>query len=89
MPEPLWEAAVALAREHGLYATSRDLHVCYDSLKARLERSRRQRAASQPAAAPAFVELGAALPFAGVASGTSVELTATDGSRLLIDDQKR
>ena len=37
MPAPLWAAAVALARQHGLYTTARTLHVDYGSLKKRLD----------------------------------------------------
>ena len=84
MPEPLWAAAVALARKRGLYATTRDLRVSYDTLKTRLERSGAKATGSKPAARPTFVELGAALPFGAHASGTSVELTRRDGAKLVI-----
>jgi hypothetical protein len=33
MPEALWRAAVALAGEHGVYATAQGLGVSYDSLE--------------------------------------------------------
>ncbi len=36
MPAALWAAAVASARQHGLYTTARTLHVDYGSLKKRL-----------------------------------------------------
>ncbi len=36
MPAALWAAAVALARQHGLYTTARALHVDYGSPKKRL-----------------------------------------------------
>ena len=38
MPEPLWAAAVALAQEHGLYATAQGLGASYESLIARVSR---------------------------------------------------
>src|SRR2546426_10481743 len=36
MPATLWAAAVALARQHGLYTTARTLRLDYGSLKKRL-----------------------------------------------------
>ena len=36
MPAALWAAAMALARQHGLYATTRTLRLDYGSLKKRL-----------------------------------------------------
>ncbi len=55
MPAALWAAAVALARQHGLYTTARTLHVDYGSLK-----KRRDAAGAGPRPAPAFIELPAA-----------------------------
>ncbi len=57
MPAALWAAAVALARQHGLYTTARTLHVDYGSLK-----KRRDAAGAGPRPAPAFIELPAARP---------------------------
>jgi hypothetical protein len=57
MPAALWAAAVALARQHGLYTTARTLHVDYGSLKKRLDT-----AGAQRVLAPAFIELPAARP---------------------------
>ena len=54
MPPALWNAAVAAARQHGLYRTARTLRVDYGALKKHLE------AAAEPAQAipaPTFVEL--------------------------------
>jgi len=56
IPEALWEAAVALAREHGVHRTSRALRLNYDRLRRRLAQaprspSPRQRGVSAPAAA--------------------------------------
>ena len=81
MPEPLWAAAVALARKHGVYATAQGLRVNYDSLSARVGARRPKRRAPKARKA-AFVELGPALPL-GPASpgGPVVELTGADGQR--------
>ena len=57
MPAALWAAAVALARQHGLYTTARTLHVDYGSLKKRLDATGARRVPS-----PAFIELPAARP---------------------------
>ena len=38
MPGELWEAAVELAAEHGVYAVSRQLRMSYESLRRRVER---------------------------------------------------
>ena len=84
MPESLWAAAVAVAREHGVYAASRDLGVRYESLRARVGTSGDKSAPSKRPATPAFVEIGGALPFAGGAGGSSVEVTASDGAKLAI-----
>src|SRR5207247_9292697 len=43
MPDELWDAAVALAREHGVYATARDLRISYDGLKSRLDGTAKRR----------------------------------------------
>ena len=84
MPESLWAAAVAVAREHGVYAASRDLGVRYESLRDRVGTSRGKSARSKRPATPAFVEIGGALPFAGGPAGSSVEVTASDGAKLAI-----
>jgi hypothetical protein len=39
MPEDLWDAAVTLARTHGVYSVARALRLDYGSLKKRVERS--------------------------------------------------
>jgi hypothetical protein len=62
IPEPLWTAAVELARQHGIYRTARTLRLDYTRLKARLESARRASPRFQPAygraqRATAFVEL--------------------------------
>lgn len=67
IPEPLWAAAVELARQHGIYATARTLRLDYTRLKERLRSARRasgvrSQPASRRADAAAFVELIAPLP---------------------------
>jgi hypothetical protein len=63
LPESLWQAAVELARQHGIYAVAHPLRLDYTRLKQRLGGM-----LSQPRKRnkPAFVELigdgGAALP---------------------------
>jgi hypothetical protein len=84
MPERLWEAAVALAREHGVYATSQGLRLNYDSLRARVGARRPKRRAPKARGA-AFVELGPALPLGPLSpAGPVVELTGADGQRLTL-----
>ena len=57
LPEPLWQAAVELAREHGIYSVAHPLRLDYVGLKRRLGgiHTTRQR----PTKAAAFVELTA------------------------------
>lgn len=80
MPEELWRAAVALAREHGLYATSRDLRIRYESLRARLD-AMPERGTER--AARAFVDLGSAVG-ATQDNRTVVELVGASGAKLTI-----
>lgn len=51
MPETLWRAAVAVARQDGLYRTARALRLDYGALKRHME------AADGAGASPTFVEL--------------------------------
>jgi len=67
LPEPVWQAAVELARQHGVYAVAHPLRLDYMGLKKRLDRSHRpQPNTAQPPekrhAKPAFVELVARHP---------------------------
>jgi hypothetical protein len=84
MPEPLWEAAVAAAREHGVWGVSRALGVNYQSLRSRvggLARGERGRA-SGPAG---FVELdGAQVLGAAEREVTTLDLSRPDGARMTI-----
>ena len=78
MPAALWAAALALARQPGLYPTARALHLDYGSLKKRLDT-----AAPDRASPPAFVELPAARP-AGLGP-CAIDLAAPRGRRLRIE----
>ena len=87
MPEPLWRAAVGLAREHGVYAAAHALRLSYDSLRKRAEAAedaRRVRGESrQPQAT--FVELPPALVSAAAGpSGPIVEVVGPSGQRLTV-----
>ena len=61
LPESLWQAAVELARQHGVYAVAHPLRLDYMGLKKRLGGVPRLR---PKAAKPAFVELMAPHPAA-------------------------
>ena len=81
MPDSLWEAAVALAGEHGVYGTCRALGVSYDTLRKRVEAVREGKQRSRGKASQ-FVEVrpAALVP----CSGPVVELTTTDGQQLTV-----
>ncbi|MFN7649716.1 MAG: hypothetical protein ACK5UT_19645, partial [Acidobacteriota bacterium] len=59
LPESIWEAATALARQHGLYAVTQALRLDYMGLKKRLGDVASQRRANSK---PVFVELIAPPP---------------------------
>jgi hypothetical protein len=59
LPEVLWQSAVALAKQHGVYSVAHPLRLDYTQLKKRLEGVD---GPQEKAAAPAFVELIAAHP---------------------------
>ena len=82
MPAPLWEAAVALARTHGLYPIARALRLDYGSLKKRLASPPQGKLGGDTSG---FVEIHPA-PWLGQAEpgGVSVELRAVDGTKLII-----
>src|SRR5262245_41006187 len=79
LPESLWEAAVELARQHGIYAVAHPLRLDYTRLKQRLEGipSRRRKPAK-----PAFLEL--------IGSGAAtqpeciIEFASASGSKMRI-----
>lgn len=78
MPAVLWAAAIALARQHGLYTTARALRVDYGALKTRLSTAEAGRVPS-----PAFVELPAARP-TGLGPCV-IDLEAPRGRRMRIE----
>jgi hypothetical protein len=59
LPESLWQSAVELARQHGLYLVAHPLRLDYVQLKKRLGGVAK---APRKAASPAFVELIASHP---------------------------
>ncbi len=80
LPEPLWQAAVELARQHGVYAVAHPLRLDYMGLKKRLGGvSRPHRKASKPAA---FVELIA--PRAPAVERCVIEFESSIGSKMRI-----
>ena len=54
LPETLWQTAVELARQHGVYSVAQPLRLDYAGLKKRLDGSA---GSEKKAAKPAFVEL--------------------------------
>jgi hypothetical protein len=54
LPEPLWQAAVELARQHGIFAVAQPLRLDYTRLKKRLEGNPTP---PRKAIKPAFIEL--------------------------------
>lgn len=85
MPQELWDAAVALACEHGVYRVARALRVDYGKLKQLLELGEAG-VARGDAGEGGFAVM--TLPVPGVAepmiTGAEVELYDADGSRLSI-----
>jgi len=79
LPETLWQAAVELAREHGLHPVAHPLRLDYMGLKKRLEGVP---GPQKKVAAPAFVELVAAHP--ATMSECVVEFESSIGSKMRI-----
>ena len=79
LPETLWQAAVELARHHGVYSVAHPLRLDYVGLKKRLDGvpDRKKKTAK-----PAFVELVAAHP-ASMAD-CMIELESSSGSKMRI-----
>jgi hypothetical protein len=79
VPEPLWEAAVELARQHGVYSVAQPLRLDYMGLKKRLgEPSSHRRKARRPA----FVELIA--PPAAALEECVIEFESSRGGKMRI-----
>jgi hypothetical protein len=79
LPETVCQAAVELAREHGLYAVSHPLRLDYTQLKKRLDGVV---APPKKSSAPAFVELIASPPAA--MSECMIEFESAMGSKMRI-----
>ena len=79
LPETLWQAAVELARQHGLYSVAHPLRLDYVELKKRLGgvSDRKKKAAK-----PAFVELIAAHP--ATMAECVIEFESSVGSKMRI-----
>jgi hypothetical protein len=81
MPPELWDSAVAVAREVGIYATCKQLGVNYNSLRGRCGGSC-PRQGRQEEVPISFVEVKPTIP-AG-AMGSEVELSDSGGRKLTI-----
>ena len=80
MPEDLWEAAAAVAAEHGLWFVSRALRVNYESLKRRVGSVPEEEHGRGGAS---FVEVPAgSFVGQGVSPTTVLELSSGDGAKL-------
>jgi hypothetical protein len=79
LPESLWQAAVELARQHGVYAVAHPLRLDYTGLKKRLggDPSLRKKAPK-----PTFVELIAPPP--ATLEECIIEFEATSGGKMRI-----
>ena len=79
LPESLWQAAVELARQHGLYPVAHPLRLDYMGLKKRLGGVPMIR---RKATKPAFVELVA--PHATALEDCLIEFESARGSKMRI-----
>ena len=75
IPKPLWAAAAAVAREHGINRTSKALHLEFNKLKELAESTGARKRTAKPT--PQFVELMTSPP-AGV-SECVIELEGRHG----------
>jgi hypothetical protein len=82
LPESLWQAAVELARRHGLYPVAHPLRLDYMGLKKRLEEtpSVQQKIRKQPK--PTFVELISPVP--APLDECVIEVESATGSKMRI-----
>lgn len=81
LPESLWQAAVELARQCGIYPVAHPLRLDYMGLKKRLGEVSPPR--RRKAARPAFVELVAAQPAA--LESCVIEFESARGAKMRID----
>jgi hypothetical protein len=80
IPEGMWQAAVELARQHGLYAVAHPLRLDYVGLKRRLEGATKVEK-KKKGASPRFVELIAAHP---AGAECLIEFEFKNGSKMRI-----
>jgi hypothetical protein len=80
MPEELWTQATKLANAHGVWRAARELGLCYESLKRRVE----EKSSRRQAGAVRFVEVRASELMDVASSGTVVDVHATDGTRMTV-----
>jgi hypothetical protein len=85
MPAPLWQEAVDLAAEVGVYAAAQGIGVAYGSLRARL-RTRQDEAGAgeQDATGSGFVDAGSVAELALGSAVTTVEVALPSGERLVV-----
>ena len=81
IPESLWQAAVELARQHGLYAVAHPLRLDYVGLKRRLEGVTKLEKKKKKVASPGFVELIASHP---AAAECVIEFESKSGGKMRI-----
>ena len=79
LPETLWQVAVELARQYGVYSVAHPLRLDYMGLKKRLGEVT---SSKKKTTRPAFVELIAAHP--GTMSECVVEFESSTGSKMRI-----
>jgi hypothetical protein len=93
IPEPLWVAAVKLAKTYGLHRTAKALRVNYYALKKRVEEEVAIGASDISASnapkgdAATFLELGTAAPTPSISADScecTLELEDTDGARMRV-----
>ncbi|HEX7500543.1 MAG TPA: hypothetical protein VF524_09605 [Polyangia bacterium] len=81
MPEELWARATRLAQSLGVWRVARDLGLCYESLKRRVE----EKASRKETGAVRFVEVrGSDLMDVASRHDTVVEVHATDGTLMTV-----
>ena len=86
MPAELWDAAISLAKEHGVGPVARGLGVDYGGLRRRMdERGGAEATGAESQGLASFVELPTATPPPeGAVPGVELELRDPDGSRLVL-----
>lgn len=86
MPEALWEAAAAAAKNHGVSRVASELKLGYAGLKLRMQGRTAGRSAPRLAGvAPGFLEVSAAQLLApSPMAGTVIEYSRRDGSKLTV-----